>query len=388
MNLPGIPDYSLFIGEFIGMVQRIGLSTWFNGVAAAAIAFAVAWSAFLFLTGNRLGAQATFIRAMIAVLLFNLGTRPEGAALRSALYDGWRAAHQSAVRTGVQPVAVQLGNSLNSLRNVVTGALGLAGSFAVGGLTAAYLKGGIQGVKAAVRSAMEVGRKVGKAVAGVGGAGAFQAVKSVPSRIGWGALTLTIPYVAAMMISGIMVYIALVIFPLAATALALGYSGLVRVMVTLYLSGLLLGVVAPLVFGASIRMLQNNSIAQIQREVQQVMQEAERIRQQNEGNVQQLRNAAEDYAREVERATGQQRNSNESSWDRFRAMVGGAVASFGSSLANAFNSLVGSLVNMLNALSTWIVSGILSLLLFLLSTLAIIIGSAWTVNRLASAIRV
>ncbi|WP_243027840.1 DUF2681 domain-containing protein [Thermus albus] len=218
--------------------------------------------------------------------------------------------------------------------------------------------------------------------------GTFQAVRSVSTKIGWGALTLTVPYVAAMMVSGLMVYISLVLFPLAATALALGYPGLVRSMVTLYLSGLLLGVVAPLVFGASIRMLQNNSIAQIQREVQAVMQQAQNIKQQNEANIQRLQSEVESYAQQMENSTGQQGQASQGFWDRFKDWAGGVTASVSGAINNALTALLTPLNNMLNALTTWLVSGLVSIALFLISTLAIIVGSAWTINRLASAIRV
>ncbi len=388
MNLPGIPDYSSFIGDFIQSVQSIGLASWFNAAAQAAIVFGVAWSAFLFFTGNRLGAQGTFIRTMIALLLFNLGTRPEGAALRSALYDGWRAAHKSAVRTAVDPIANQLGNALNSLKDQVKEVLVVSSTLALGGFTNALLKGGVRGVQIATKAATEAKGAVGSPTKGVGGMGTFQAVRSVSTKIGWGALTLTVPYVAAMMVSGLMVYISLVLFPLAATALALGYPGLVRSMVTLYLSGLLLGVVAPLVFGASIRMLQNNSIAQIQREVQAVMQQAQNIKQQNEANIQRLQSEVESYAQQMENSTGQQGQASQGFWDRFKDWAGGVTASVSGAINNALTALLTPLNNMLNALTTWLVSGLVSIALFLISTLAIIVGSAWTINRLASAIRV
>lgn len=385
MNVPGIPDYSYFLTEFINGVQSIGLSGWFNGAAAAAITFAFVWAIALFAWGNRIGAQATFIRAMVALLLFNLGTRPEGQALRSSLYDGWRLAHRAAVQRGVQPVALALGNALNDLKDLTKQTLVISSSFALGGFTAQVLKGGVKGAQVAVRAATEAKGRLGGAQKGIGGTGVYQAVRSSTQRVGWGALMLSVPYVAAMMISGIMVYMALVLLPLAATGLALGYPGLVRAVATLYLSGLLLGVVSPLVFGASLRLLSHNSITQIQQQVQQVMAQAQQIKQQNEANIARLRSEVEAYAQEVNNASGQQ---PQNAWDRFTSWVGEAASNVANAVNNAFNALLTPLNNMLNALSTWLVSGLVSIALFLISTLAIIVGSAWTINRLAGAIRV
>ncbi|RTG96796.1 hypothetical protein [Thermus scotoductus] len=386
MNLPGIPDYTYFISQFISGVQGIGLSTWFNVGAQASIFFAFVWAIALFAWGNRMAAQATFIRAMVALLLFNLGTRPEGQALRAALYDGWRAAHQSAVRKGVSPVANAMGNALNDLKDMTKQTLVVASTFAVGGFTAQVLKGGVRGAQVAVRAATEAKGKLGGAQKGIAGTGVYQAVRASTQRIGWGALMLTVPYTAAMMISGIMAYMALVLFPLAATGLALGYSGLVRAVATLYLSGLLLGVASPLVFGASVQLMMHNSVRQIQQQVQQVMAQAEQIKQVNEANIARLRSEVETYAQEVISSSGQQEPQNV--WQRVADWMGDRVSGAANAINNAFNALLTPLNNMLNALTTWLVSGLVSIALFIISTLAIIIGSAWTINRLAGAIRV
>ncbi|WP_135256405.1 hypothetical protein [Thermus caldilimi] len=386
MNLPGIPDYSYFIGQFIATVQGMGLQGWFTGAAGAAIVFAFVWALALFAWGNRMAAQAVFVRAMVALLLFNLATRPEGAAFKSSLYDAWRNGHRVAAQRALGPVADSVGQALLDIRDTVRNALVAIGSFAVGGFALNVFRGGLAGARAAVRASTVAKGELGGTTRGIGGAGAYQAVKTSVSKMGQGALLLTAPYVGAMMLSGVMVYLAIVLLPLAATAMALGVPAVFRAVLSLYLSGLLLGIVAPVVLGASLRLLQHTSVAQMQQQLQQIMAEAESVRQQQRQAIAQLRSEVENYGNQVENQVAQ--NTLQKKWDDIREWFAGAVSGAAQAVGNAMNTVLAPLNNMLTSLASWIVTGVVGIFMYLLTILGILIGVSITLNRVASAVRI
>lgn len=371
MNLPGIPDYSIFVKSFAQQMNAMGIQGWFTGLGMAAVVFAFVWSAVLFFMGNRLGAQNQFVKAMVALLIFNLATRPEGSAFRQSLWNAYTAAHKTAVGRGVSPVANQVGNALNDIRDGLRQALLAASAFAVGGFTFTVLRGGLAGAAAAAETT---------ATQGSSGMRVVNGLKNGASKIGWGVLALTIPYTAAMMLSGVMTYLALVLFPLGAAVLPLGYGRLFSGIVNLYLSGLLLGIAAPLVFGASVQLLNQTTIPSIMNQVQQVMTTAEELKRQNEAQIAHLRGEVDSYVEDVKQKAG---NSSLNPIDRLRNWFDQRIQGFSQKL----DQLMQPINNMLNSVLTWVISAAVAVLLYLLVLIAILVGSQIVLSRVAGLVR-
>jgi hypothetical protein len=378
MNIPGVPDYNFFLRQVLDVAEAIGISGWFNGVAWAMVSLSFTLALAQVIMGNRLGFQNGLIRTLLAFTLLAILTRPEGAQLREELAQAWGNAHRFVAARTVTPIANDFANDMLRIRDATRDLLGGLGLMAIGGVavgTAAKM--GLSGAQKAVDLALNLRERLGGAAKGVGAAGAFQNAATLGRRISWGAMLLIVPYIAAMMLSGLMAYFGIALMPLGVGLLALGNNRLLAVTFSLYLSGVLLGIVAPMIFAATVRTASRTTLPSVYRELVQAQNQAQRAVQQLEASTQQMQNAVEQYGNAV------QQGPNKSYWQRFAEAVGTGWAAAQKAFGDAWRAVTTPIGNILNSLATFIVTGLVSIFIWLISIGALLYGGKKVIDTFA-----
>ncbi len=378
MNVPGVPDYNFFLTQVLNVARDIGISGWFNGLAWAMVSLSFTLALAQFLLGNRLAFQNGLIRTLLAFTLLAILTRPEGTQLRVELANAWGNAHRFVAARTVTPVANDLANDMLRIRDATRDLLGSLGMMTIGGVAVgAAAKMGLSGAKKVMELGSELRGKLGGSAKGVGAAGAFQRAATVGRQIGWGALLLIIPYVAAMMLSGLMAYFGIALMPLAVGLLALGNNRLLAATFSLYLSGVILGVVAPMIFAATVRTASQTTVPNIYRELTQAINQAQQAVQQLQASTQQMQSAAEQYGEAVKQ------EPNKSYWEKFKEAMGERWAAAKQAFGDAWRAVTLPIGNMLNNLATFIVAGLISLFVWLISLGALLYGAKKVMDTFA-----
>ena len=370
MNVPGVPDYGLFIRQVLDVAGNIGISGWFNGFAWAAVSLSFTFAMAQFLLGNRLAFQNGLIRTLIAFTLLAILTRPEGTQLRTELLNAWGNAHRFVAARTVTPIANDFANAMLQVRDATRTLLRDLGVMAIGGVAVGgAAKMGLAGAKKVMELASELRGKLGGSAKGVGATCAFQHAATVGRKITWGATLLVIPYIAAMMLSGLMAYFGIALMPLAVGLLALGNNRLLAATFSLYLSGVILGVLAPMVFAATVRTASQMTLPNIYNQLIQAQNQAQQAAQQLQASTQQMRSAAEQYGEEVKR------EPNKNMWEKFKEVVGAGWAAVEQAFGDAWRTVTAPIANILNNLATFIVTGLVSILLWFVSIGSLLYGS-------------
>jgi len=378
MNVPGVPDYNFFITQVLNVARDIGLSGWFNGLAWAAVSFSFTLALAQFLLGNRLAFQNGLIRTLLAFTLLAVLTRPEGAQLRVGLANAWGNAHRFVATRTVTPVANDFANGMLRIRDATRDLLRDLGLMTIGGVAVGVAgKMGLKGAQKVMELGSELRGRLGGATKGVGAAGGFQRAATLGRQIGWGALLLVIPYVAAMMLSGLMAYFGIALMPLAVGLLALGNNRLLAATFSLYLSGVILGVVAPMIFAATVRTASQTTLPNIYRELTQAINRAQQAAQQLQASTQQMQSAAEQYGEAVKQ------EPNKTHWEKFKEAMGERWAAAKQAFGDAWRAVTLPIGNMLNSLATFIVAGLISLFVWLISIGALLYGAKKVMDTFA-----
>ncbi len=378
MSIPGVPDYTYFLRQVLDVAKSIGISGWFTGFAWAAVSLSFTLALAHFLMGNRLAFQSGLIRTLLAFTLLAVLTRPEGTQLRGELLNAWGNAHRFVAERTVTPIANDFANGMLRIRDATRDLLGSLGLMAIGGVavgTAAKM--GLSGAKKAMEWSSELRGKLGGATKGVGPTGAFQRAATLGRQISWGAMLLIIPYIAAMMLSGLMAYFGIALMPLGVGLLALGNSRLLAATLSLYLSGVILGVVAPMIFAATVRTASQTTLPNIYNQLIQAQNRAQQAAQQLQASTQQVRSAAELYGEEVKRAP------NKNMWEKFKEVVGSGWAAAQQAFGDAWRAVTAPINNVLNSLATFIVTGLVSIFVWLISIGALLYGSKKVIDTFA-----
>jgi hypothetical protein len=378
MNIPGVPDYTYFLRQVLDVARSIGISGWFTGLAWAMVSLSFTLALAQFLMGNRLGFQSGLIRTLLAFTLLAVLTRPEGTQLRGELLNAWGNAHRFVAARTVTPIANDFANGMLRIRDATRDLLGSLGLMAIGGVavgTAAKM--GLSGAQKVMEFASELRGKLGGATKGVGPTGAFQRGATLGRQISWGAMLLIIPYTAAMMLSGLMAYFGIALMPLGVGLLALGNNRLLAATFSLYLSGVVLGVVAPMVFAATVRTASHTTLSNIYGQLIQAQNQAQQAAQQLQASTQQMRSAAEQYGDAV------RQEPNKSLWQRFTEAVGSGWAAAQQAFGEAWRAVTAPINNILNSLATFIVTGFVSIFIWLISIGALLYGSKKVMDTFA-----
>jgi hypothetical protein len=378
MNVPGIPDYGLFVTRVLDVARDIGISGWFNGFAWAAVSLSFTLALAQFLLGNRLGFQNGLIRTLLAFTLLAILTRPEGAQLRTGLLNAWGNAHRVVAARTVTPIANDFANAMLQIRDATRTLLRDLGVMAIGGVAVGgAAKMGLKGAQTVMELASELRGRFGGAVKGVGAAGGLQRAATVGRQISWGAMLLIIPYVAAMMLSGLMAYFGIALMPLAVGLLALGNNRLLAATFSLYLSGIVLGILAPMVFAATVRTAAQMTLPNIYRQLIDAQNRAQQAAQRLQGATQQMQSAAEQYGEAVKQ------EPNKSHWEKFREALGERWAEVKQAFGDAWRSVTAPIGNILNGLATFIVTGLVSLFVWFISIGSLLYGSKKVMDTFA-----
>ena len=378
MNIPGVPDYTYFLRQVLDVARSIGISGWFTGFAWAAVSLSFTLALAQFLLGNRLAFQNGLIRTLLAFTLLAILTRPEGTQLRGELANAWGNAHRFVAERTVTPIANDFANGMLRIRDATRDLLRDLGMMTIGGVavgTAAKM--GLSGAKKVMEWSSELRGKLGGATKGVGPTGAFQRAATLGRQISWGAMLLIIPYIAAMMLSGLMAYFGIALMPLGVGLLALGNSRLLAVTFSLYLSGVILGVVAPMIFAATVRTASQTTLPNIYNQLIQAQNRAQQAAQQLQASTQQVRSAAEQYGEEVKR------EPNKNMWEKFKEVVGSGWAAAQQAFGDAWRAVTAPINNVLNSLATFIVTGLVSIFVWLISIGALLYGSKKVIDTFA-----
>jgi len=378
MNIPGVPDYTFFLRQILDVARDIGISGWFTGLAWAMVSLSFTLALAQFLLGNRLGFQSGLIRVLLAFTLLAVLTRPEGVQLRGELLNAWGNAHRFVAARTVTPIANNFANGMLQIRDATRGVLKSLGMMALGGAAVGVAaKTGLKGAQKALEVAAELRGRLGGAAKGVGATGAFQHAATVGRRIGWGAMLLIIPYTATMMLSGLIAYLGIALMPLGVGLLALGNNRLVALTFSLYLSGVILGVIAPMVFAATVRTASYTTIPNVYRELIQAQNRAEQAAQELQASAQQMQIAAEQYG------DAARQEPNKSHWQRFAEAVGSGWAATKKAFGDAWVAVNRPIDNILNGIATFVVTGLVSIFVWLISIGALLYGSKKIVDTFA-----
>jgi hypothetical protein len=190
-------------------------------------------------------------------------------------------------------------------------------------------------------------------------------------------MLLIIPYTAAMMLSGLMAYFGIALMPLAVGLLALGNNRLLAATFSLYLSGVVLGVVAPMVFAATVRTASHTTLPNIYNQLIQAQNQAQQAAQQLQASTQQMRSAAEQYG------DAAKQEPNKSRWDKFMEWVESGWAQVQQAFNDAWRTVTAPINNILNSLATFIVTGLVSIFVWLISIGALLYGSKKVMDTFA-----
>jgi hypothetical protein len=378
MNIPGVPDYGFFITRVLDVAGDIGISGWFNGFAWAAVSLSFTLALAQFLLGNRLGFQNGLIRTLLAFTLLAVLTRPEGDQLRTGLLNAWGNTHRFVAARTVTPIANDFANGMLQIRDATRTLLRDLGMMAIGGVAVGgAAKMGLKGAQKVMELASELRGRLGGAVKGVGAAGALQRAATVGRHISWGAMLLIIPYIAAMMLSGLMAYFGIALMPLAVGLLALGNNRLLAATFSLYLSGIILAVAAPMVFAATVRTASQMTLPNIYRQLIDAQNRAQQAAQQLQASTQQMRSAAEQYGEAA------RQNPDKPMWQKFTEALGSGWAAIQQAFGDAWRAVTAPIGNILNSLATFIVTGLVSLFLWFISIGSLLYGSKKVMDTFA-----
>lgn len=361
--IPGFPDYGYFVSQVVQTAHSVGLMGWFWGISWALLLLAFVFSFVQLLLGNRLAFQGGLVRVFVAFALLVVLSRPEGAALRAELLNLWSTAHKAVAARTVQPVANDFSGWMLQIRDATKGALEGLGLMAIGGVAVGgAAKLGVKGAEAVLEKAAEMRGKLGSATKGVGATGAFQRAASAGRQIGWGTVFLVTPYLAAMILSGLMAYFGIALMPLGVGLLAVGNNRLLAATFSLYLSGVVLGVVAPMVFAAAVKTAGQTTVREVYRQLQEAQTMARQAADELALRAQEARAAAEDYARQVT-----QDDPNQPKWKKFIDAVGAKFSDVSKRVGDAIKSVANPIDNILGRIAGFIVTSVISLLVWLVS---------------------
>jgi len=378
VNVPGVPDYGLFLRQVLDVAKNIGISGWFNGFAWAAVMLSFTLALAQLLLGNRLGFQNGLIRTLLAFTLLAVLTRPEGEQLRKELLDAWGNAHRFVATRTVTPVANDFANSMLQIRDATRTLLRDLGLMAIGGVAVGgAAKMGLKGAQKVMELSSELRGKLGGATKGVGAAGGLQRAATVGRQISWGAMLLIIPYIAAMMLSGLMAYFGIALMPLGVGLLALGNNRLLAATFSLYLSGVILGVMAPMVFAATVRTASQMTLPNVYRQLTEALDQAQQAVQRLQTDTQQMQRAAEEYGNTVKQ------EPNKSHWEKFMEWMESRWTAAQQAFNDAWKTVTAPIGNILNSLATFIVAGLISIFVWLISIGALLYGGKKVMDTFA-----
>jgi len=377
--IPGLPDYSYFVSQVVQTAHSVGLMGWFWGISWALLLLAFVFSVAQLLMGNRLGFQLGLVRVMVALALLTILSRPEGAVARAQLLTLWSDAHKFVAGRTVQPIANDFSNWMVNIRDATKGALEGLGLMAIGG-TAVGVAGkmGIKGAKAVLDYATELRGKLGSATKGVGVTGAFQRTATVGRYMGWGVMFLVVPYIAAMVLSGLMAYFGIALMPLGVGLLAVGNNRLLAATFSLYLSGVVLGVIAPMVFAASVRTAGQITYAQVYRQLQEAQNLAVQAANEFAVRSQEMRVAAEQYAAEMTKT-----DPNKSKWQTFVDSIGDKLAQARQWVSDKVKIVTQPIDALAGRIAGFLVTSVISLLVWIISFGSLIYASSRVMNAFA-----
>ena len=380
--LPGMPDYTVFLTTVGDTLQNLGLATWFNALGGIAIFSAIVWSTFLYLTGNALGAKNTFVRAMIALALYTSFNTASGREILVQMGSAWTAAHRAVANATVRPVATQVGNALNQLSAMVATTLGVVGGTLLGAtFVGAGAVMGIKGAQVALEKGAQVAKWLGNQFkSGAGRTAVFQTVRGTSRAVSFLTLALVVPYTAAVMLGGLMALVALAVMPLGAAFWAWGSNRVLLAALAVYLNGLLLGMVAPVVFAATVRTAQNTSIGQIYRQLSQLEAQA---RAENQRMANAVRAVLEEVDRTVQAPPDPPPNDTRNFLQRLRDDIN----NFGQNLWDWGAQVFSSVNNVLNNAATFIVNGLLSIFLWFVTLGALLYANLVIMRSVGGALR-
>lgn len=377
--IPGLPDYSYFVSQVVQVSHSVGLMGWFWGVSWALLLLAFVFSVAQLLMGNRLGFQLGVVRVMVALALLTILSRPEGAEMRAELLKLWSNAHQFVAGKTVQPIANDFSNQMLNIRDATKGALEGLGLMALGG-TAVGIAGkmGVKGAKAVLDYATELRGKMGSATKGVGATGAFQGAATVGRYMGWGVMFLVVPYIAAMVLSGLMAYFGIALMPLGVGLLAIGNNRLLAATFSLYFSGVVLGVVAPMVFAASAKTAEKVTYSQVYRQLQEAQALAEQAAREFATRSQEMRLAAEQYAAEMAKD-----DPNKPKWQQYIDALGNKLTQAKEWVSDKAKSVTQSIDALAGRIAGFLVTSVISLFVWIISFGSLLYASARVMNAFA-----
>lgn len=361
------------------MAHSVGLMGWFWGISWALLLLAFVFSVAQLLMGNRLGFQLGVVRVMVALVLLTILSRPEGAATRAELLKLWGDAHQFVAGKTVTPIANDFANWMLSIRNATKGALEGLGLMAIGG-TAVGIAGrmGVKGAKAVLEYSTELRGKMGSATKGVGVTGAFQRTATVGRYVGWGAMFLVVPYIAAMVLSGLMAYFGIALMPLGVGLLAIGNNRLLAATFSLYFSGVVLGVVAPMVFAASAKTAGKITYSQVYQQLQEAQALAEQAANEFAVRSQEMRFAAEQYATEMTKD-----DPSKPKWRKYMDALGDKLSQAKQWVNDKVKFVTQPIDALLGRISGFIVTSVISLFVWIISFGTLLYASVRVMNVFA-----
>ena len=377
--IPGLPDYSYFVSQVVQMSHSVGLMGWFWGISWALLLLAFVFSMAQLLMGNRLGFQLGVVRVMVALALLTILSRPEGAAARAELLKLWSNAHQFVAGRTVRPIANNFSNWMLNIRDATKGALEGLGLMALGG-TAVGVAGkmGVKGAKAVLDYATELRGKMGSATKGVGVTGAFQRTATVGRYMGWGVMFLVVPYIAAMVLSGLMAYFGIALMPLGVGLLAIGNNRLLAATFSLYFSGIVLGVVAPMVFAASVKTAGQITYSQVYRQLQEAQALAEQAANEFATRSQEMRFAAEQYAAEMTKD-----DPNKPKWQKYIDALGDKLAQAKQWVSDRVKFVTQPIDALAGRIAGFLVTSVISLFVWVISFGSLLYASVRVMNAFA-----
>ena len=147
-----------------------------------------------------------------------------------------------------------------------------------------------------------------------------------------------------------------------------------------YLNGLLLGMVAPVVFAATVRTAQNTSIGQIYRQLSQLEAQA---RAENQRMANAVRAVLEEVDRTVQAPPDPPPNDTRNFLQRLRDDIN----NFGQNLWDWGAQVFSSVNNVLNNAATFIVNGLLSIFLWFVTLGALLYANLVIMRSVGGALR-
>lgn len=386
-----LTDFSPFLNKVFFLGQSLGLFYWFNTLALSLILLSFVWAVVQFVYGNRLGAQAGVVRAVIATLLYTAVTYTNSGGknigVRGTLWYAWKTGYYAVHNQVMQGPMQKLGEGLRITRDITKTGILVGGALAT--TTAVYTiyrsYAGLKAVRNAKKAADELKSNMGGRTRTSGGNKIVEGISRGVRGIVYIITGIQAAYIATVITAGVLAYFTLALLPLGVGLYAIGYGRLTASLLSGYIAALMLGIAAPIVTSACITLVTSQSVGKINQKLRDAVNQAEELHNQQAQTAEQIR-------QNIQNLPDPTQNQQKSYIDRAiewfnNTTVGKALADAKKAIDEKINSVVSTIDQAITGFSTWVVTGLASVVLYALTFIGVIYGAKAALEMLASTLR-